>query len=50
MSAYADWGIGISEKEVSSLTTRELVSGGAIHVLPVTNGVPLDVSRSTKLE
>lgn len=39
-----------SEEEVSCLTTGELVSGGAIHVLPVTDVVPLDVLGSTKLE
>ena len=49
-SAYAGWGIGTSEEEVSCLTTGELVSGGAIHVIPVTDVVPLDVLGSTKLE
>ena len=43
MSAYVGWGIGISEKEVSCLTTGELVFDGVIHVLPVTDVVPLDV-------
>lgn len=43
-SAYAGWGIGTGEEEVSCLTTGELVSGGVIHVLPVTDVVPLDVS------
>ena len=43
-SAYAGWGIGTREEEVFCLTTGELVSGGVIHVLPVTDVVPLDVS------
>ena len=36
----------MSHKGKFCLTTGELVSGGVIHVLPVTDVVPLDVSRS----